>query len=129
MESRWYSGRSDIVTFEFDELLATKLRALYQRRKGRDLFDLATGLDDERTDPRQIVAAFRKYMDHEAHPVTRVMFERNLAGKLGDPEFNADMSALLTQGYEWRLAESARAVSERLIALLPGDPWEEGMEA
>ena len=115
VESRWYSGRSDIVTFEFDELLATKLRALYQRRKGRDLFDLATGLDDERTDPRQIVAAFRKYMDHEAHPVTRVMFERNLAGKLGDPEFNADMSALLTQGYEWRPAESARAVSERLF--------------
>ena len=122
VESRWYSGRSDIATFEFDELLATKLRALYQRRKGRDLFDLATGLDDERTDPRQIVAAFRKYMDHEAHPVTRVMFERNLAGKLGDPEFNADMSALLTQGYEWRPAESARAVSERLVSLLPDEP-------
>ena len=115
VESRWYSGRSDIATFEFDELLATKLRALYQRRKGRDLFDLATGLDDERTNPRQIVAAFRKYMDDEEHPVTRAMFERNLAGKLGDPQFNADMSALLTQGYEWRPAESARAVSERLI--------------
>ena len=113
VESRWYSGRSDIVTFEFDELLATKLRALYQRRKGRDLFDLATGLDDERTDSRRIVAAFRKYMDQEDHPVTRGMFERNLAGKLGDPQFNADMSALLTQGYEWRPAESARAVSER----------------
>ena len=129
VESRWYSGRSDIATFEFDELLATKLRALYQRRKGRDLFDLATGLDDERTNPRQIVAAFRKYMDDEEHPVTRAMFERNLAGKLGDPQFNADMSALLTQGYEWRPAESARAVSERLISLLPGEPWEDGVEA
>ncbi len=129
VESRWYSGTSDIATFEFDELLATKLRALYQRRKGRDLFDLSTGLDDERTDPRQIVAAFQKYMAHEAHPVTRGMFESNLAGKLGDPQFNADMSALLTQGYEWRPAESARAVSERLISLLPGEPWKEGTEA
>ena len=119
VESRWYSGTSDIATFEFDELLATKLRALYQRRKGRDLFDLSTGLDDERTDPRQIVAAFRKYMDHEAHPVTRGMFESNLADKLGEAQFNADMSALLTRGYEWRPVEAARTVSERLISLLP----------
>ncbi len=43
VESRWYSGRADISTFELDELLATKMRALYQRRKGRDLFDLAKG--------------------------------------------------------------------------------------
>ena len=49
MASRWYSGTAAIATFEFDELLATKLRALYQRRKGRDLFDPATGLADERS--------------------------------------------------------------------------------
>jgi hypothetical protein len=33
----WFTGECDIATFEMDELLATKLRALYQRRKGRDL--------------------------------------------------------------------------------------------
>ena len=47
LDSRWHTGRVDITTFELDELLATKLRALYQRRKGRDLFDLANGLDDK----------------------------------------------------------------------------------
>lgn len=57
---------------------------------------MATGLDDGRTDPRQIVEAFRQYLTHEAHRVTRGMFEGNLAGKLGDPRFNADMSVLLT---------------------------------
>ena len=36
VDSRWYSGRADIATFELDELLAAKLRALFQRRKGRD---------------------------------------------------------------------------------------------
>ena len=40
MESAWHSGESKVVTFSLEELLATKLRALYQRRKGRDLFDL-----------------------------------------------------------------------------------------
>ena len=126
--SRWYSGAADIATFELDELLATKLRALYQRRKGRDLFDLATGLADERSDAGRIVAAFREYMVRDGHRVTRAMFERNLAGKLDDPQFDADMSALLRQGYEWRPAEAARAVSDRLLSLLPGEPWKGEMD-
>ena len=123
VESRWYSGTANITTFELDELLATKLRALYQRKKGRDLFDIATGLGDERSDPRRIVSAFREYTKHNACVITRAMFERNLAGKLGDAQFRADMSALLTEGYKWQPAQAARAVSERLIPLLPGEPW------
>ncbi|MYC66997.1 MAG: nucleotidyl transferase AbiEii/AbiGii toxin family protein [Acidobacteriia bacterium] len=123
VDSRWYSGMANITTFELDELLATKLRALYQRRKGRDLFDLATGLADERIDAERIVAGFGAHMEREGDPVTRAMFERNLAGKVGHAQFNADMSALLRTGYEWRPTEAARIVSERLIALLPGEPW------
>ena len=42
--SRWFSGSCTLRTYELDELLGTKLRALYQRRKGRDLFDLWLGL-------------------------------------------------------------------------------------
>ena len=123
VDSRWYSGMADIATFELDELLATKLRALYQRRKGRDLFDLAVGLADERSDAERIVAGFGEYMEREGSPVTRAMFERNLAGKIGDTQFNADMSALLRPGFEWLPAEAVRTVSERLIPLLPGEPW------
>ena len=123
VESRWYSGRADIATFELDELLATKTHALYQRLKGRDLFDLAMGLADGRSDARRIAAAFREYMDREGGPVPRAMFERNLAGKMGDTQFNADMSALLRPGFEWRPAEAARTVSGQLISLLPGEPW------
>ncbi|MCY3878570.1 MAG: nucleotidyl transferase AbiEii/AbiGii toxin family protein [Rhodobacteraceae bacterium] len=123
VESRWYSGRADITTFELDELLATKMRALYQRRKGRDLFDLAIGLADGRSDTGRIVAAFREYMEREGAPVTRGLFERNLAGKIGDAQFNADMSALLRPGFEWWPQDAALTVSERLISLLPGEPW------
>ncbi len=38
--SPWWSGRAQVLSFDPAELVATKLRALYQRRKGRDLFDL-----------------------------------------------------------------------------------------
>ena len=36
VETSWWSGEAEIPTFEPTELLATKLRALYQRSKGRD---------------------------------------------------------------------------------------------
>lgn len=128
VESRWFSGAAEVLTFELDELLATKLRALYQRKKGRDLFDLAAGLNDRESDRQRIVTVFREYMDHDGHPVTRAMFERNLAGKLVDPRFSADMGTLLADEYDWRPAESARTV-EQLLQLLPGAQWKRGKEA
>ena len=48
----------------FDELLGTELRALYQRKKGRDLFNLAVALDGQ-VDRDRIIAAFSQYMNHE----------------------------------------------------------------
>ena len=123
VNSRWYAGTADITTFELDELLATKLRALYQRRKGRDLFDLAIGLDNEHINDGRIVAAFREYMARDGVPITRALFERNLAGKLRNPQFSADMSALPRPGFDWKPVEAARRVGRRLIRLIPGEPW------
>lgn len=40
INSDWFSGSANINTFHLDEIIATKIRALYQRAKGRDLFDL-----------------------------------------------------------------------------------------
>jgi predicted nucleotidyltransferase component of viral defense system len=37
----WFTGSADVATFSKEEILATKLRALRQRDKGRDLLDLA----------------------------------------------------------------------------------------
>ena len=120
VESRWFAGHSEVVTYELDELLGTKLRALYQRRKGRDLFDLATVLEDERTNPQRIVAAFQQYMDHGNQHVTRALFEQDLAAKLSDPRFAADIGPLLSHGYVWDIERGAQVVLERLGALLPG---------
>ena len=44
VKCRWFDGACEINTYELDELLGTKLRALYQRKAGRDLFDLAVAL-------------------------------------------------------------------------------------
>lgn len=123
VSSRWYSGSVQITTFDLDELLATKLRALYQRSKGRDLFDLAIGLDDEQSNSARIIAAFHQYMSREGHPITRAMFEQNLADKQGNRQFLADMSALARPTMEWNPKEAIEIVMTNLISQLPGKLW------
>ena len=72
--SRWFSGGADISTYELEELLGTKLRALYQRKKGRDLFDLALALTRPAVDRARVVACFTRYMREQGERVTRSMF-------------------------------------------------------
>ena len=40
VKNPWFQGEADIPTYELEDLLGTKMRALFQRKKGRDLFDL-----------------------------------------------------------------------------------------
>jgi predicted nucleotidyltransferase component of viral defense system len=119
VSSRWFAGSCQITSYELDELLGTKLRALYQRKKGRDLFDLATALKNPAVDPGRVVAAFSEYMKHGGHVITRELFEQNLVSKLHDPQFTADIGPLLAPGYSWDIDDAMQAVSSRLIALLP----------
>jgi len=121
--SRWYAGTTEIPTYNLNELLGTKLRALYQRRKSRDLFDLAVALDHPEADPAAIVSAFAAYMDHGGRAVTRAMFEKNLALKLGNRQFTADIAPLLAAGRDWDMDAAAAKVGASLIALLPGPAW------
>ena len=81
VDSPWFSGFAEISTYALDELLGTKLRALYQRKKGRDLFDLWHALETGRVDPLRVLACFRRYMSEGGHSATRAQFEANLQGK------------------------------------------------
>lgn len=123
VSSRWFEGSCDIATYDLDELLGTKLRALYQRKKGRDLFDLAVALETAGADPDRIVTTFAAYMEHGGHGVTRAQFEENMAAKLRDRQFTADIGPLLAHGYEWDVSGAAEAVQSSLIQRLPGEPW------
>lgn len=123
VDSPWFKGSCAICTYAADELLGTKLRALYQRKKGRDLFDLARALESELISPQRVVDAFIAYVSQEGAAVTRALFEENLHSKLTDPRFTADISPLLRTGIDWNLTASVDLVMRELICLLPGDPW------
>lgn len=93
VDSPWWSGSAQIGTFPVEELLGTKLRALYQRSKGRDLFDLWCAMTQLTLDDDQIVAAFRHYIGEEEF--TFPQLARNLEAKLEDRGFSDDLGQLV----------------------------------
>ncbi|ACG74564.1 Domain of unknown function DUF1814 [Anaeromyxobacter sp. K] len=121
--SRWFAGGANVCTFELDELLGTKLRALYQRKKGRDLFDLALALGQPSVDPERVVACFSRYMEAQGERVSRALFERNLALKQRDAAFTGDITPLLAAGHRWDLEAALWSVLRGVVAHLPGDGW------
>ncbi len=121
VESGWWRGEAEIATFVLDELMATKLRALYQRRKGRDLFDLWLVLTEHSVDDEEVVTGLRHYMEGKAFIYSS--FAKNLQEKLEDEGFRNDLDELVTalpEGYNVEAA--ADLVMERLGARLQGAP-------
>ncbi len=118
IDSRWFAGRCSLAIYSLDELLATKLRALYQRRKGRDLFDLWYGLTQGEADSRRIVRAFRIYLAGQGLGVRKAQLRKNLALKAADLHFLSDIRPLLRPGVLYSPHDAARLVDENLIELL-----------
>jgi len=128
MASRWHTGSALISSYRIDELLGTKLRALYQRKKGRDLFDLWQTAKTLPVIPETVVSCFLRYMEYEEHQISRAEFEMNLFEKLDDSRFLDDISPLLTTGRSWDSRAAARYVLDSLAPLMPGDAWQKTKE-
>lgn len=92
----WFSGEAAIPTFSREEMLATKLRALLQRDKGRDLYDLAHALEMfEALEVERVVEMFGRYLDLAGQAITRAQAQERMFAKLANPRFLLDMRPLL----------------------------------
>jgi predicted nucleotidyltransferase component of viral defense system len=123
--SRWFAGSAQVTSFTLEELLATKLRALYQRSKGRDAFDLDRGLQlATMPSASRIVELFLGYLQHQGVTVTRADFEENVYKKGLDVDFLGDVQALLATNAPVYDARAGLArVEAALVQLVPGPPW------
>jgi predicted nucleotidyltransferase component of viral defense system len=101
LESSYHSGKSKIKTYSIEELLSTKLRALYQRSKGRDLFDLWYAYEKLNPDSQKIIISFKKYLANEELNMTSKEFIANMEEKIADNEFNGDITGLLRPGIQY----------------------------
>lgn len=96
VETKWFTGGTSIQTYELEELLGTKLRALYQRKKGRDLYDSYKAFIHATPDPDLIMTCYKKYMDFVVEKApTKKQFILNMEQKMDDPEFLNDTDYLL----------------------------------
>lgn len=94
--SSWAPGSVMIKTYAIEELLGTKMRALYQRRKGRDLYDLYIAISSlPNIDTNLIVYCFIEYMARSGQHVSREDFLSNIEKKLGNKDFQVDIIPLL----------------------------------
>lgn len=121
-----YLFRDEIVAttvngFEIHEMLGTKMRALFQRRRGRDLFDLYWALTEAGTpvNPEEIIELFLYYLQQEGTVATRDEFIGLLQSHLNDRGFLTDMNALLRTGIAYDPVAAGDYVIDSLLKLLP----------
>jgi predicted nucleotidyltransferase component of viral defense system len=116
--SNWFTGRADIRTYSLGELLGTKLRALYQRRKGRDLYDLWLGLTRGGANPQMVISAFQAYLAHDGLRVTQRELRKNLLSKMAERGFLGDIAGLLAQQYQFDAVAAYDVIERELIGRL-----------
>jgi predicted nucleotidyltransferase component of viral defense system len=116
VKSGFFSGSTTILGFDKEEMIGTKIRALYQRSKGRDLFDLFE-LSKLDFNWDNIVDSFLKLEDID---VTGKFFEKNLTEKIKNKSFLEDTISLLPkdisynpkEAYMWFLGEIIPRISK-----------------
>lgn len=123
IDSAWFAGSAQIVSYQLEEMIATKLRALYQRRKGRDLFDLWLVLKNNLINVDNVIDIFMQYCKKDQQNITRSLFEQSLHEKQLKADFQNDMNLLLPVNSEWNFTEGLELVQEKLISKIPGEPW------
>jgi len=98
-------------TYEFNELIGTKLRALYQRRKGRDLFDLYRASFHPTFDASVVLNCFKRYMMLSGNPIpSQKEFLINLEEKMKNRLFLRDTTNLFRPSIQYDPKKAFEAV-------------------
>jgi len=120
VESSWFKGSCVITTYQLEELLGTKLRALYQRRKGRDLYDLhrAFTLRDN-LNIEHLIECYLEYMRFSVGSApSQKEFIDNMELKMKDNEFLGDITALLIPTEKYDQGEAYDRIKNSLLTKL-----------
>ena len=123
VKNSWFTGECEVLTYELAEMTGTKLRAVYQRRKGRDLFDLSkilTQVPD--LDKEKVMQSYERYLGFTAsHLPTYKEFVMNMEEKLQDEEFLTDTDIILGPQEDYNPKEAWENVHGELVKKLIKD--------
>lgn len=119
VQNGWFKGECMINTYHIEELLGTKLRALYQRRKGRDLFDLDFALTKLEIDVAKLIQCYKEYINFsDGVSPTSKMFVVNMVEKMNDDEFRNDIFTILRPEVEYDNDLAYKKISEDIISII-----------
>lgn len=119
VNSEWFNGECNITTYKIEELLGTKLRALYQRRKGRDLYDLYKAFTTTDVDGKQVIQCFKKYMEFSVGKIpSQKEFIDNMEAKMKSENFLGDITALLRPEEKYEHTVAYEMIKKELLLLL-----------
>lgn len=120
LSSGWFSGTARVKTFSINELLGTKFRALFQRSKGRDLFDIDYARKNHNLNIEELITCYKRYIEFAVQNKrpSRKQFLQNLEAKEKDPEFSGDLEGLLRPGIAYNQEEAFNWVKSDLIRML-----------
>jgi predicted nucleotidyltransferase component of viral defense system len=94
LETEWWTGATDVLTFHPAELVGTKFRALAQRSKGRDLNDLQLAYAMLKLDDGLLAQCAAHYLRHEQ--ISGQVFKMRLFEHLSDSDFTADVGRFIS---------------------------------
>lgn len=116
ISNKWYRGECKVLTYQLEELIGTKLRALYQRRKGRDLYDLYKALSTRELNIDNVLKCYNQYMNFVVdHIPTYKEFIINMEDKMQDEEFLGDTLQLLRPDENFNPQDGYEVVRSLLI--------------
>ncbi|MCX6252260.1 MAG: nucleotidyl transferase AbiEii/AbiGii toxin family protein [Bacteroidetes bacterium] len=114
----WFSGSAYVKTYEPEELLGTKLRALYQRSKGRDLFDLWYALIQLKLDTGKIIHAYYEYLTSTGAKIRKEDFIANVNSKIQDDNFRKDILGILQPDINFDIDVAYNVVKTEILEKL-----------
>jgi predicted nucleotidyltransferase component of viral defense system len=102
VKNEWFSGACNITCYQIEEMLGSKFKALYGRKKGRDLFDLYWAFTHLEIDTDKLLWCNKLYYENaEEKQPTQKQFLRNMEEKLTDNEFIGDIFPVLMPEIEY----------------------------
>jgi predicted nucleotidyltransferase component of viral defense system len=113
--------QTKIKGYDIHEMLGTKMRAMFQRRRGRDLFDLYWALTKSESpiDSSAVIESFEHYMKQEGTKVGRAQFIGILEAHLKDRGFCSDTESLLRNGISYDPQTAGEYVIANLLRRFP----------
>ncbi|MDR0566150.1 MAG: nucleotidyl transferase AbiEii/AbiGii toxin family protein [Prevotellaceae bacterium] len=114
VQNGWFSGRCAITTYPLEELLSTKYKAIYGRKKGRDLFDMYWALTHLDFDIEKLLYCCSEHYKFSgyAYPTDK-QFILNMEKKLSDYEYVNNIFSVIRSDIDYNPRKAWELVKEK----------------